>query len=716
MSTAFGLGIDFGTSNTVALMRWPDGRVRPLLFDASPLLPSAVFATAGGALVVGGDALHHARFDPAALASNPKQHIDELTVLLGAREVDVTELFAAVLRHVAAEARRVAGDGPITAAVTHPAAWAASRRQVLAAAAAAAGLNDLGGGPVRYVTEPVAAGHSFTTMLDRPASPGRALVVYDLGAGTFDAAVLVRDGAGFTVAGTDGLPDVGGLDIDAAVVRWIGERHAPQDPALWSRLTDGQDDDALRQRRMLWNDAKVAKEMLSRAPAVVLHMPAPLHVDAQLTRDEFEALAKPLVERTVQTTAALIHRCGLSHGDVHGIVLVGGGSRIPLVATMLHRSLGIAPTVTEQPEIVVAEGALGSLQRPSPPKTPPAPSSPRPAAASGPSSASWPTPAPGAASTPGPAPTTHGRAAPDRTRGRLYQTGQYPVVEPSPPAPEPTPPSQPSQPSQPSSPLPHVPPRYVPPPAGGPVAPPVADAAATGRVKPVWTPNPEPPPQRERTADHRPPNTSTSRTSTSRTSTSRTKAPRSPVPSSLPARVGRGLRRKAVNAGVVGLAILAGALAAYVVAQRIDVNLPPPGESRAAASSTAGTAVTVTAVPDGAAESPVISKTTKGADKPVTVSVPGVVGLSEQDAKRKIEANGLVAEIDYSRTDGSNRAWVVLSTSPGAGEPIAKGGTVTVRMGPAAGVTTSPSVHEDVEASPTCRPPKIIVAGQCLGA
>src|SRR3954452_8440059 len=106
MSPAFGLGIDFGTSNTVALMRWPDGRVRPLLFDANPLLPSAVFAptkpgpasaAAGDPaapsgppasdLVVGSDALHHARFDPAGLEPNPKQHIDEQAILLGTREV-----------------------------------------------------------------------------------------------------------------------------------------------------------------------------------------------------------------------------------------------------------------------------------------------------------------------------------------------------------------------------------------------------------------------------------------------------------------------------------------------------------------------------------------------------------------------------------------------------------------------------------------------------
>src|SRR5690242_9365882 len=103
----FGLGIDFGTSNTVAMLRWPDGRVKPLLFDASSLLPTAVFAPPTGDLVVGTDALHHARFDPAGLEPNPKRHIDELSVLLGAREVPVVELVAAVLRRVLIEALRV---------------------------------------------------------------------------------------------------------------------------------------------------------------------------------------------------------------------------------------------------------------------------------------------------------------------------------------------------------------------------------------------------------------------------------------------------------------------------------------------------------------------------------------------------------------------------------------------------------------------------------
>src|SRR5690242_20178889 len=97
----FGLGIDYGTSNTVALMRWPDGRVKPLLFEGSPVLPSAVFATDfatdGGGLVVGQDALHHARFAPARLEPNPKRRIDDETVFLGDREVPLADLVAATL-------------------------------------------------------------------------------------------------------------------------------------------------------------------------------------------------------------------------------------------------------------------------------------------------------------------------------------------------------------------------------------------------------------------------------------------------------------------------------------------------------------------------------------------------------------------------------------------------------------------------------------------
>src|SRR5256885_16521525 len=100
------LGIDFGTSNTVSMLRMPDGRLRPLLFDGGTLMPTAVYLTAEGQLLVGRDAERHARGDPSRFEPNPKRRIGDRTVLLGDRELPVPPVVAAVLGPVAAEARR----------------------------------------------------------------------------------------------------------------------------------------------------------------------------------------------------------------------------------------------------------------------------------------------------------------------------------------------------------------------------------------------------------------------------------------------------------------------------------------------------------------------------------------------------------------------------------------------------------------------------------
>src|SRR3982750_3827411 len=106
------LGVDFGTSNTVAVARWPDGRARPILVDGSPLLPSAVYAEPSGQLLVGRDAVHSARLDPARYEPNPKRRVDDGLVLLGDDEIPAVELIAAVLGRVAEGGRRRVGDVP----------------------------------------------------------------------------------------------------------------------------------------------------------------------------------------------------------------------------------------------------------------------------------------------------------------------------------------------------------------------------------------------------------------------------------------------------------------------------------------------------------------------------------------------------------------------------------------------------------------------------
>jgi hypothetical protein len=253
---------------------------------------------------------------------------------------------------VAEESRRTVGDIPAQVTLTCPASWGATRRLVLTDAAAAAGL-----GTVRLVAEPVAAATYFTQVLGRDVPIGSVVVVHDLGAGTFDASVVARTSSGFEVLAVDGRDDIGGLDIDAAVVNRIGAICGERDPAAWQRLLTPSTVEERRSRRLLWDDARVAKERLSRTPTADVTVPL-LHLDVHLTRDELEDLARPLLDQTVRVTLGVMRWAKLAEGRVAGVFLVGGSTRIPLMATLLHRALGEAPVAIEQPELVVAEGSV----------------------------------------------------------------------------------------------------------------------------------------------------------------------------------------------------------------------------------------------------------------------------------------------------------------------------------------------------------------------
>jgi hypothetical protein len=348
----FRLAVDLGTSHTVAMMRWPEGRARPLLFDGQPLLPSAVFLDTTGRLHVGRDALRLGYAEPRRFEPNPKRRIDETSVLLGDAEVPVADLFAALLGAVAREAVATTGFLPPTV-LTYPAAWGERRRAVLTEAVARAGWP----AETTFLPEPVAAARYFAEVLRRPVPVGSALAVFDFGGGTLDVAVVRNDGHGFTVAASGGLDDLGGLDLDSAVADHLGKSLAGAEPAAWTALTDPATLGQWRARRQFWEDIRGAKEMLSRTVLAPVPVPGVEHA-VPLSRDEFEALATPLLHRGIAETAEVLAAAGVPQGELAGLFLVGGSSRVPLVARLLHSELGIAPTVLEQPELPVAEGAL----------------------------------------------------------------------------------------------------------------------------------------------------------------------------------------------------------------------------------------------------------------------------------------------------------------------------------------------------------------------
>ncbi|GID94939.1 Hsp70 family protein [Amorphoplanes digitatis] len=421
MTDGFVLGVDLGTSHTVAMLRWPDGRTRPLLFDGQPLLPSAGYLDTTGRLHVGRDAVRLGQAEPGRLEPNPKRHVDAETVLLGGAEVPTADLLAALLGAVAREAVAATGFLP-PAVLTYPAAWGSRRRSVLTTALARAGWPST----TRLVAEPIAAARYFADVLRRPVPVGSALAVFDFGGGTLDIAVVRNEGVTpqgqprFAVAASGGVDDLGGLDLDAALVAHLGTTLEKDEPAAWAALTEPVTLAQWRARRQFWEDVRGAKEMLSRTALAPVPVPG-VEQAVRLTREEFEAAAGPLLRRGVAEAGSVLRAAGLDPADLAGLFLVGGSSRVPLVARLLHSELGIAPTVLEQPELPVAEGAIIASAAPS------SDAAPAPAAGAAPAAAV----AAEAARTP--AEPMRAAAVPPAT-DTMAPGGQPEAVAPAPPA------------------------------------------------------------------------------------------------------------------------------------------------------------------------------------------------------------------------------------------------------------------------------------------
>jgi hypothetical protein len=347
------LSVDLGTSNTVAVLSAHGRPPRVVDVDGASMMPSAVFAAEEGHLVVGRDAERRARLDPARFEPNPKRRVDEGTLLLGDQVVPVTDALAGVLRRVVEEtSRQLGGKKPDEVRLTHPAQWGPVRRNVLLSAARQAGM----GSNLVLVPEPVAAAAHFASFPGQTLTPGQALAVYDLGAGTFDVAIVGATQNGFVVLAEAGLPDLGGLDVDQALLEHVGRQVSLRDPGRWQSLLRPVSTADRRAQRALREDVKAGKESLSRHPQTEVPLPEPFD-DVLVTRVELEALIRPGMLRSVELLAGTIRSTGMTPNRLVGIYLVGGSSRIPLIATLIAEQLRVVPTSLDQPETAVALGA-----------------------------------------------------------------------------------------------------------------------------------------------------------------------------------------------------------------------------------------------------------------------------------------------------------------------------------------------------------------------
>ncbi|WP_285485500.1 type VII secretion-associated protein [Amycolatopsis taiwanensis] len=377
------VAIDFGTSSTCAVVSRNGRDPQVVVVDGQPLMSSAVYAAQDGTLFVGQEAERQAAMDPSRYEPHPKRRIDEGELLLGDSVLRVTDVIHAVLARAVSEARRLAGGAEVDLLVlTHPADWGAVRTRLLRQAA---------GGLAREVTlvpEPVAAAvfHAATfaateVVQDRTVElssrPGETLAVLDLGGGTVDVSVVSRAPAapgrrgGFQVLATRGDPSFGGADVDQALLEYVGGLVSSAAPEAWRELVEGRELADRRRRRVLRQDVRGAKETLSRHTYTDVPMPPPF-ADAHVTREDLERLIQAPLSRAVQLTRSAIEEAGLRPQQLTAIFLVGGSSRIPMISRLVHELTGVVPTTLDQPETVVARGALLAVaaapDRPAPPR------------------------------------------------------------------------------------------------------------------------------------------------------------------------------------------------------------------------------------------------------------------------------------------------------------------------------------------------------------
>lgn len=361
---AYRLGIDLGTTFTAAAIE-ESGRVEVVqLGDQAPQIPSAVFVREDGELLVGEAAARRGAVQSDRHEREFKRRLGDPTpFVLGGQAFSAVQLTAHLLRTVTSEVERRQGQPPDLIALTHPANWGEHRRGRLLEAVRMAGV-----GPVTTLTEPAAAAVHYSST--ERADIGDVVAVYDLGGGTFDAAVLRKTATEFQLLGTpEGVEQLGGVDFDDIVFRHVlrsldgaAEALDPDDATVLAAL--------VRLRR----ECTEAKEALSAdgETTVPVSLPGTGPTSVRLTRAEFEDLVRPSVERTVRCLERALGSASVQPDDVRTVVLVGGSSRIPLVAESLGRVLGRPVTVSTQPKLAVALGAalLAGGVLPSGPRAP----------------------------------------------------------------------------------------------------------------------------------------------------------------------------------------------------------------------------------------------------------------------------------------------------------------------------------------------------------
>jgi molecular chaperone DnaK len=372
------IGIDLGTTNScVAIM---EGNTTKVIenSEGARTTPSIIAYQEDGEVLVGASAKRQA-------VTNPKNTLYAVKRLIGRRfeEKEVQkdigmmpytitkadngdawvevrgkkmappQVSADVLRKMKKTAEDYLGEEVTEAVITVPAYFNDSQRQATKDAGRIAGLD-----VKRIINEPTAAALAFG--LDKNEKGDRKIAVYDLGGGTFDVSIIeIADVDGekqFEVLSTNGDTFLGGEDFDQRIIDYIiGEFKKEQGVDLSK--------DVLALQR-LKEAAEKAKIELSSSAATDINLPyitadatGPKHLNVKMTRAKLESLVDELIERTIAPCRTAIKDAGVSVGEIHDVILVGGMTRMPKVQEKVKEFFGKEPRKDVNPDEAVAVGA-----------------------------------------------------------------------------------------------------------------------------------------------------------------------------------------------------------------------------------------------------------------------------------------------------------------------------------------------------------------------
>jgi molecular chaperone DnaK len=344
----YDLGVDLGTTySSIALIRGLRAEMI-VLGHRSPLVPSAVWLGSDGEVLVGDAALRRGQREPEGLVREFKRRLgDPVPIVVRGMPVSANQLTTMLMASIMDEVVSREGKRPARVAVTHPANWGPYRIDIFREAVRSAGVND-----AILVSEPEAAALYYASA--GRIADGEIVVVYDLGGGTFDVAILQRQGDQFAILGRpDGVERLGGIDFDEAVFDYVRR-------AIGG--LDGSDDDAWNAAvRRLHDDCVDAKEALSADVVVDISVMLPArHIEIRLPRREFEDLIRSSLTLTIDAVRRALASAHLEPEDIARVLLVGGSSRIPLVAELISSKLRRGVSVDVHPKFAVVLGAAMS--------------------------------------------------------------------------------------------------------------------------------------------------------------------------------------------------------------------------------------------------------------------------------------------------------------------------------------------------------------------